>query len=106
MTQAQAAKEKLVEDFSAVIADSEELLKAMASAGGEKATALRSDLERKLKDARVQLDRIEEVAIARSRAAAKQADEYVHANPWQSMAIVASVAAIVGIVLGLILNRR
>lgn len=103
---AQATREKLMEDFSAVIADSEALLKLMASAGGEKAQALRDDLESKLQDARERLDRIQDVAVARTREAAKQADEYVHDNPWQSIAIAASVAVIAGLVLGLILNRR
>ena len=102
----QAAREKLLEDVSAVIADSEQLLKAMASAGGEKAQALRGDLERKLAMARERLDEIEEMALARTREAAKQADEYVHENPWQSLAIAAVAAALVGVLVGLLLNRR
>ncbi len=106
MADAQAAREKLLEDVSAVLADSEQLLKAMASAGGEKAQALRGDLERKLAMARERLDEIEEVALARTREAAKQADEYVHEHPWQSIAVAAGMGAAVGVVLGLILNRR
>jgi ElaB/YqjD/DUF883 family membrane-anchored ribosome-binding protein len=106
MSEAKAARDKLIEDFTAVIADSEVLLKAMASAGGEKAQALRSDLERKLQDARERLERIQDAAVEHTKRTAKQADEYVHANPWQSIAIAASVAAIVGVVVGLILNRR
>ncbi len=102
MADSQAARDKLVEDFSAVLADAEELLKAMASEGGDKAKALRADLERKLKDARVQLDSIQGAAVVRTRAAAKQADNYVRENPWQAIGI----AAIVGAVVGLILNRR
>ena len=102
----QAARDKLLEDVSVVIADSEQLLKAMASAGGEKAQALRGDLERKLAVARERLDEIEEMARARAREAAKQADEYVHENPWQSLAIGAAVAALVGVLVGLLLNRR
>ena len=106
MADTQTARKKLLDDVNVVLADSEELLKAMASAGGEKAQALRGDLERKLAQARERLDEIEEIALARSREAAKQADEYVHSNPWQSIAMAAGLAAIVGIVVGLILNRR
>ena len=101
-----AAREKLLEDVSAVIADSEQLIKAMASAGGEKAQALRGDLERKLAMARERLDEIEEMALARTREAARQADEYVHENPWQSVAIAAGVAALVGVLIGLLASRR
>ncbi|MGE5616876.1 MAG: DUF883 family protein, partial [Bacillota bacterium] len=85
---------------------SEKLLKSMASASTEKAQGLRADLERKLELARERLDEIEELALARTREAAKQADAYVHENPWQSIAIAAGVAAIVGISVGLLLNRR
>jgi len=102
----QAARDKLLEDVSAVIADSEQLLKAMASAGGEKAQVLRGDLERKLAMARERLDEIEAMALARTREAAKRADAYVHENPWQSLAIAAAAAAFVGVLVGLLLNRR
>jgi len=106
MTDTQAAREKLIEDFSAVIADSEVLLKAMASAGGERAQALRADLETKLRDARTRFDKIKGVAVERSKVAARQADDYVHEHPWESIAIGAGVAAVVGIVLGLLISRR
>jgi len=106
MTDTQAAREKLIEDFSAVIADSEVLLRAMASAGGERAQALRADLETKLRDARTRFDNIKGAALDRSKVAARQADDYVHEHPWESIAIGAGVAAVVGIVVGLLLNRR
>src|SRR4029077_9156048 len=100
MTDTEQAREKLIEDFSAVIADSEVLLKAMATAGGEKATALRADLERKLGDARKRIGEIQGAAGERARVAARQADDYVRENPWESIAIGAGIAAVVGIVIG------
>ena len=106
MSDTQAARDKLIEDFSAVIADSEVLLKAMASAGGDKAQALRGDLERKLREARARMDELQDVAIERSRAAARQADAYVHENPWESVAIGAGIAAVIGLVIGLLIGRR
>lgn len=106
MKDTQVAREKLVSDFNTVITDSEELVKAMASAGGEKATALRGDLERKLRTARERLVDIERKAVDRTREAAKETDVYVHEHPWQAIAVGAAVAGVVGIVLGLMLNRR
>ncbi len=106
MMDTQAAREKLMEDFSAVIADSEQLLKAMASAGGDKAQALRGDLERKLRDARMRIDELQGVAAERTREAARQTDEYVHDHPWESIAIGAGIAAVIGLVVGLLLSRR
>jgi ElaB/YqjD/DUF883 family membrane-anchored ribosome-binding protein len=102
----QATRDKLMEDFSAVIADTEALLKSMAAVGGEQAKSLRADLESKLQVSRERLKAFEQDALERTRAAAKATDEYVHANPWQSIAIAACVAAVAGLVVGLILNRR
>jgi len=103
---AQATREKLIEDFSTVIADTEALLKTMAAVGGEQAKALRADLESKLEASRESLKAFEQDAIERTQAAAKATDEYVHAHPWQSIAITACVAAIAGLVVGLVLTRR
>jgi ElaB/YqjD/DUF883 family membrane-anchored ribosome-binding protein len=81
-------------------------MKATASAGGEKATALRANLERRLRSARERVAELERGAVERTRAAAREADHYVHANPWRSIAMGVAVAGVVGVVLGLLLNRR
>lgn len=106
MTEAQVAKEKLLHDFNEVVTDTEMLLKSVASAGGEKTQALRASVEQNLKLAKERLSEFQDTAIERTRAAAKATDEYVHVNPWQSIAIAAGFGAIVGIVVGLLLNRR
>jgi ElaB/YqjD/DUF883 family membrane-anchored ribosome-binding protein len=99
-------KEKLIEDFNAVIADTEQLLKSVAATGGEKASALRSGVEQNLKVAKERLQHLEQAAAEKMRATAKATDQYVHVNPWQSIGIAAGISAIIGIVVGLLLNRR
>jgi len=106
MADTRAAKDRLVEDFSSVIEDSQALLRAMASAPAERAQALRGDLERRLGDARKRLGDLQDGAMERGRAAARMTDEYVHDNPWQSIAIGAGVAAVVGIAIGVMLADR
>jgi ElaB/YqjD/DUF883 family membrane-anchored ribosome-binding protein len=106
MANTRAAKDKLFEDFGLVIEDSQQLLKALASAPGERAQALRGDLELKLGEARKRLDDLQESALERGREAARQTDEYVHDNPWQSIAIGAGVAAVIGIAIGVLLADR
>ena len=100
------SKRKLIEDFNAVIQDTEQLLKTLAATGAEKGSALRASAEQNLDVARRRLQALQEEAVERSRAAAKAADEYVHENPWQSIGVVAAIAALVGFVIGLLLNRR
>jgi len=99
-------KEKLIEDFNAVILDTEQLLKSVAATGGEKAASLRTNMEQNLKAARERLVSLEQAAEAKARATAKATDEYVRGNPWQSIGIAAAISAVLGIVVGLLLNRR
>ena len=105
-TRTNVATDKLVQDFNEVVTDAEDLLKSIAAAGGEKSQAMRAALEETLKTSRERLRELEERAVQRTRAAARATDEYVHGHPWQSIAIGAGLAAIVGIVVGLLLNRR
>src|SRR4051812_11299102 len=100
------SKRNLVGDFNAVIEDTEKLLKALAATGAEKGSALRASAEEHLESARERLKELQDEALVRSRAAAKATDEYVHENPWQSIGIVAMVAALAGFVAGLMMNRR
>jgi ElaB/YqjD/DUF883 family membrane-anchored ribosome-binding protein len=60
----------------------------------------------KLDAAGGKLKELENLARDRGRVAAEQADAYVHENPWQAIAIGAAIAAVIGVVLGLLLNRR
>lgn len=100
------SKRKLIDDFNAVIQDTEQLLKTLAATGAEKGSALRASAEQNLQVARRRLQDLQDEALERSRAAAKATDEYVHENPWQSIGIVAVLAALAGFVIGLLLNRR
>ena len=98
-------KDKLVQDFNEVVADAEQLLKAVASAGGDKAQALRADVEVSLQAARERLAVLQREAIARTKAVAQSTDAYVRENPWRAVGIAAGVATAVGLLLGLLINR-
>jgi len=100
------SKRRLVEDFNAVVEDTQKLLNALAASGAEKGTALRASAEQNLAAAREHLKELQGDAIERGRAAAKATDEYVRENPWQSLGAVAVVAALAGFVIGLMMNRR
>jgi ElaB/YqjD/DUF883 family membrane-anchored ribosome-binding protein len=101
-----ATTDKLIEDFNAVIADTEQLLKSVAAVGGEKAGAMRASVEQNLKAARERLEELQDAALGRARAAAESADDYVRANPWESIGIAAGLGALAGIIIGLMMNRR
>lgn len=96
------SKDKLMEDLRAVVADAEELLKATANQTGERISAARARAEESLQAAKGRLADAQDEAMEQARLAAKTADDYVHANPWQAVGI----AALVGLALGAIITRR
>ncbi len=95
-------KEQLIHDFKVVVADAEALLKATAGQGGEAMAAMRAKAEESLATAKVKISEAEAVLVARTKAAAKATDEYVHVHPWQAIGIAASI----GVVVGLLIGRR
>lgn len=98
----EVTKDKLVADMKVVIADAEDLLRATASAAGEKASAARARMEDSLRAARMKVAEAQEVVSDKAKAAARATDDYVHANPWRAVGIAAGV----GLVLGMLISRR
>jgi ElaB/YqjD/DUF883 family membrane-anchored ribosome-binding protein len=96
------AQEKLVSDIKAVISDAEEVLSATADQAGDKVATLRARVQARLHDAKVRLGEAEAVLVAKTKAAARATDAYVHESPWTSI----GVAAGVGLLLGLVISRR
>jgi ElaB/YqjD/DUF883 family membrane-anchored ribosome-binding protein len=98
----QVSKAKLMEDLRTVFVDVEELLKATASQTGERITAARARAEESLKVAKARLAEVQSAVAAQTKAAAKAADDYVRANPWQAVGISAAV----GLFFGMLITRR
>ena len=96
------SKEKLVADLKVVVADAEELLRATASQAGEKVSAARERIQASLATAKVKLGEAERALLEKTKQAAKATDDYVRDNPWQAVGI----AAMAGLVLGILISRR
>jgi ElaB/YqjD/DUF883 family membrane-anchored ribosome-binding protein len=95
------SSDKLVADVKTVLGDAEDLLRQSAASTGEQAAQLRERGLALLRQGREKAQELQEKAVARSRAAARATDDYVHENPWRSM----GVAFGVGLAVGLLLNR-
>ena len=95
-------KDKLMQDFRAVVADAEELLRETASQAGEKVAVARERIQDSLHHAKVKLAEAEDILVQRSKQAARATDDYVHENPWQAV----GAAVGVGLVIGLLIGRR
>ena len=97
-----AGRAPLADDLKSIIADAEELLKATASATGDRILAARARAEESLRSARERLANIDDVALAQVKEVAKSADDYVHEHPWSAV----GVAAVAGLLVGVLISRR
>src|SRR5476651_1354525 len=99
-TEANVSKDKLVQDFRAVVADAEELLKATANQAGEKVAVARERIQDSLHTAKVKLAEAEDVIVQRSKLAARATDDYVRENPWQAVGVAAGFGLVIGLLIG------
>jgi ElaB/YqjD/DUF883 family membrane-anchored ribosome-binding protein len=95
-------KERLMSDIKTVLADAEDLLKQAASATGERASELRETALSRLKQAKEKAADVQVVVVEKGKKAARATDDYVHEHPWASIGIAAGV----GVVVGLLINRK
>jgi ElaB/YqjD/DUF883 family membrane-anchored ribosome-binding protein len=73
-----------------------ELEDTLADGTQADATALRTELRKRLDVARERLNETRDAVRQRAEVALTGADDYVHENPWQILAIVGGVALIAG----------
>ena len=73
-----------------------------ASAAGEKAAVARERIQASLATAKVKLGEAERALLEKTKEAARATDDYVRENPWQAVGI----AAVAGLVLGILISRR
>lgn len=94
--------DEAIADFKEVVADTEALLKATANQSGDKLAEIRAKADASLRAVKARLAETEAALLARTRAAAKATDVYVHENPWKAIGAAASI----GLVIGLLISRR
>jgi ElaB/YqjD/DUF883 family membrane-anchored ribosome-binding protein len=95
------ARDQLMNDLKSVIQDAESWLRN-SSLTGEDLKAAKEKFERTIAGAKADLMHYQEVVLEKTKEAAKATDEYVHENPWRSIAIGAGV----GLLLGVAISRR
>lgn len=98
----QLSKEKLINDLHQGIADAEEMLKLTADETSASAAQLRDRVRDRMDKAKTELIHLQQLTVAKAKAAGHATDEFVHENPWKSIGIAAGV----GLVVGLLVSRR
>ncbi|TBU74669.1 DUF883 domain-containing protein [Pseudomonas daroniae] len=97
-----ANKEELLEEFQALVRDTETLLQHSASLVGDQAEELRAQIRDSLGRARSTLKNTEESVVLRGKAAVGATEDYVQTHPWQTIGIAAGI----GILIGMLISRR
>ena len=99
------SKQRLLNEFNAIVSETERLLKAKSPTGGAvegDSPAFDAQIDENLKAARERLEQLEDVVLQRAKAAMKSTDAFVREHPWQAVGIAAGI----GILIGLLLKRR
>lgn len=100
MSSIEQHKDQLMHDLNQVIRDAEEMLKNTEQQTGEGFKSAKARFEQTLKNAKAEVQRVEDLVITRTKDAARATDVYVKENPWQSAGIAAGVGLLVGLLIG------
>jgi len=93
--------EPAVEELNRIVEQAEALLMSLGTQSGEAAEAVRARVSQTLNQAKSKLAATASSAEEVADSLAQKADDYVHNNPWQAIAI----AALLGSVLTLLVTK-
>ena len=97
------SKDQVVSDFKSLLSEGEALFKN-ATAGGDHALAVARDkFKQQLDVAKARYCELQDATVKQAKIAATATDEYVHVNPWTSIAVAGGVGLLVGL---MVMNRR
>lgn len=94
-------RDQLMSDLKSVISDAESWLRN-SSLTGEDLRAAKEKFERTLSSVKDNAAHYQEAVVEKTKVAAKATDEFVHENPWRSIAIGATI----GLLLGVAISRN
>jgi len=97
--------ESTVIELNRIVAQAEELLKALGEEGGAAVEAVRQRVLRTVSQAKVRLADAGTRVRGAANDAAQVTDRYVHTNPWKSIAYGAAAGAAVAIIAAAIVRR-
>lgn len=98
----QRAQQAVIDEFHALLDDTERLLRHSADVTSDEVDELRAKIESNLGRARETLKDSEIRLREQGQAALQATEEYVHSHPWRSLGIAAGV----GLLFGLLAGRR
>jgi len=98
--------DKTLADLNKVVEQAEALLQTLGEEGSEAVETVRKRVMRAISEARLRIADSRETVRDATVSAARRGDEYVHENPWKSIAIAAGVGAAVALLISTQLRRE
>ncbi len=96
------SKDQVVSDFKALLSEGEALFKSATGGGNDALVAARDQFRQQLVTAKARYAELEAATIDQAKRAATAADEYVHVNPWTSIAVAGGA----GLLIGMLIMKR
>ena len=96
------SKDQIVSDFKSLLSEGEALFKSATNGGDQALSAARDQFKIQLATAKARYCELQDATVAQARRAATVTDEYVHGNPWTSIAVAGGV----GLLLGMLITTR
>jgi ElaB/YqjD/DUF883 family membrane-anchored ribosome-binding protein len=96
------ATDRIMKNIKGFAGGAEELLRATAHFSGEGLAATRAKVAEQLEELRETMGDAGDFTLEQTKRAAREADHYVHRNPWQAI----GVAMAVGVALGWLSRRN
>lgn len=95
-----ADTEKFLQDLKATLESAEKLLHSSVHEASEHVTQAREETREKLRAAGERLCDMEQGLLSSAREKLKDADGFVHGNPWRSILATAGLAFALGVLMG------
>lgn len=94
--------EKFVTDVKVLMNDTEALVKATASHAGDKIVEIRDRAQNAVSHLKPRIEAVETELVQKAKSSAAATNAYVRENPWAATGIAAGI----GLMIGLLLNRQ
>lgn len=92
--------DKMMGELRSVIKDAENLLKNTEEQGGEAFKSARAKFESTLKNAKKEIQEMDQNVVEKFKDAAHTTDKYVKDHPWNMIGVGACVGLLVGFLVG------
>lgn len=90
----------LANDIKTVITEAETLLDSTNQLGSKQYQSARAKLKTALDTAKIELPRVTQKAVEKTKHAAHVTHEYVGDNPWKAVGLAAAIGLLAGLVIG------